>query len=480
LSKLLVTLVAVVTLAATAALVRLQPHPARAAPAADVSAVPQPAAPVIAERWSAPANLSGCPTAPAAQVVFPSDKPTQATGSGAIVWAASPACPGGEGARVTAIGDDDLPGATIVPRTAKGQVIAPRGSLASSAAPHGQIVIAGAAAGSSHAAGGLLVQGPAPGPFSVLATPGGLTTPTALTTAYLGDMALASPPKGLHGSEGLEVHVERFFTSRFVRNVPVPSGEDEALQSLTLAMDFRSEALAVWAQRGGIYASLIPNRGDARAAQRLASVGAHVHIAALLSDDRHGIVAWAEQNAGQTSVYIDRSKVGVRFAKPELLERFSDPDGLDSPAGSPRLVRLSSESVMLAWAGSAAGHWVVRTAPVDLRGVLTVGTIAVPGSDALLADMTPGPDDDALLVWTEPMPTVSGAPDLQRQALFAARGTQGGSGRAVFDAPEPVAAPGPVSDPAVAIDPADDAAVAVWQGEAGAIEYSVRSPAGAP
>jgi hypothetical protein len=94
--------------------------------------------------------------------------------------------------------------------------------------------------------------------------------------------------------------------------------------------------------------------------------------------------------------------------------------------------------------------------------------------------MTPGPDDDAVLLWTEPLPTVSGAPDLERQAIFAARSTEASGGRVIFDAPEPVAAPGEVSDPTVAIDPDDDAAVAVWQGEAGAIEYSVRSPSRAP
>jgi hypothetical protein len=482
LSKLLVTLVAVAALAAATALARPQAHPARATPAADVSTVSQPASAATAERWSAPANLSGCPAAPGAQAVFPSDKPTEATGQGAIVWGASSACSGGEGARVSALGAGDLPGTTIVPKTAKGQAIVPRGTIASSGAPHGQIAIVGTAAGSPHgnATDGLLIQGPAAGPFSVLTTPGGSTAPMALTTAYLGDVALASPPEAPRDGEGLNVHVERFFSSRFVRNVDVHAGKEGALQLLTLAMDFRSEALAVWAQRGGIYASLIPNVGTARAVQRLASVGTHVHVAALLSDDRRGIVAWSEQNGSQTSVYIDRSKVGVHFGKPELLERFSDPDGLDAPAGSPSLVRLSSESVMLAWAGAAAGHWVVRAAPVDLQGVLTTDTIAVPGADALLADMTPGPDDDAVLLWTEPLPTVSGAPDLERQALFAARSTEASGGRVIFDAPEPVAAPGEVSDPTVAIDPDDDAAVAVWQGEAGAIEYSVRSPSGAP
>ena len=41
----------------------------------------------------------------------------------------------------------------------------------------------------------------------------------ALTTAYLGDVALASPPAAPSGASGLNVHVERFFAHRFARNV---------------------------------------------------------------------------------------------------------------------------------------------------------------------------------------------------------------------------------------------------------------------
>jgi hypothetical protein len=499
--RLIATLLAAVSLVAAAALARPRGHLARAAPAADLSAAmqqatsqqgatqqaasqqatsqpsnpappaPQPSASPLPERWSAPADLSGCPAGAGARVVFPSDRPTHATGPGAIVWEDSPACPGGEGARIAAIGAGDRPGAALVPRTAAGRAVVPRGALVAGGAPHGQIVIAGA--------DGLLIQGAAGGPFSPLLAPGGTAAPMALSTAYLGDVALASPPAAPSGKDDVDVHVERFFTHRFVRNVTVRSAGDGALQALTLAMDFRSEALVVWAQRGTIYARLVPNRGAARPIQQLAHVGAHVRIAALLSDDGHGIVAWAEQSGGETSVYIDRSELGVRFVKPELLERFSDPDGLSSPAGSPSLVRLSSESVMLAWAGSAEGHWVVRAAPVDLDGVLTLATIAAPGADALLAGMAPGPDDDALLLWTEPVPSANGVPDMARQALFAARGTEAGTS-AIFDEPEPVAAPGAVSQPTVAIDPDDDTAIAVWQGEAGTIEYSVRGASADP
>ena len=141
---------------------------------------------------------------------------------------------------------------------------------------------------------------------------------------------------------------------------------------------------------------------------------------------------------------------------------------------------MSSESVMLAWAGSAAGHWVVRTAPVDLNGVGAVSTIAASGGDALLAALAPGPDDDALVLWTEPLPTAAGPPDMQRQAIFAARGSDAYPGQTVFGEPEELAPPAPVIDATVALDPDSDRAVAVWQGEAATIEYSIRSGAPGP
>ena len=56
----------------------------------------------------------------------------------------------------------------------------------------------------------------------------------------------------------------------------------------------------------------------------------------------------------------------------------------------PRLVRLSSESVMLAWTGAVAGHWAIRAAAIDQRGVLPPSTISPAGRDALLAGLAAG------------------------------------------------------------------------------------------
>jgi hypothetical protein len=424
--------------------------------------------------WSAPAVLSPCAAAGAAHVVFPSDSPGHATGVGAVVWDAAPGCPGGEGARVAAIGAGDQPGAPAIPHTATNRPIAPHGPLLASGAPHGQIVIAGSAPGT--ASQGLLIQGAAAGPFAALTPTGTSTAPAALTTAYLGDVAIAAAPARAGAARELDFHVERFFSHDFTRNVSARAAAGAgSVSALTLAMDYRSEVLAAWAQGGAIYARVVPQHGPARALQRLAPAGAQPHIAALLSDDGRAIVAWSEQQGVQTSVYIDRSGSGVRFRAPQLLERFVNPDGLPAPDASPSLVRLSSESVMLAWAGSAAGHWVIRTAPVYLSGVGVVGTIAVPGADALLADLTPGPAGDALLLWTEPTPSALGSPDTDSQAIFAARGFDAGQERSVFGPPEQVAGAAPVQGLSAAFDPDSDDAVAVWEDEADTIEYSVRS-----
>ncbi len=430
-------------------------------------------------QFSPPAVLSACPAASPPRVVFPSDAPAHATGTGAVIWGDSSRCRDGEGARIAAIGAGEQPGAPAIPRTAAGRPIAPRGALSASGAPHGQIAIAGSLP--EMPAAGLLIQGPAGGPFAPLAPVGGTAAPRALATAYLGDLALASAPAAA-GAEAdeLRVHVERFFSHEFNRNVSVDSAIAGPPQALALALDYRSEALAVWATHGALYARLLPTSGAAQAPQRLAPLGSHPQLAALLSDDRRAIVAWSEQRSDWTAVYIDRSNVGVNFGAPELLERFHDPDALPAPAASPTLVRLSSEGVALAWAGSAGGHWVVRTAPVSLNGVGPVSTIAAPAGDALLADLAAGPDDDAMLLWTEPQPDASGSPEMRRQAIFAARGFGGDGHGSAFAQPQELALPSPVSYATVAIDPRSDRAVAVWQAEAGAIEYSVSAGADAP
>ncbi len=406
-------------------------------------------------------------------MVFPSDSPSDATGTGAVVWSAAAGCVGGEGARVAGIGPGDVPGVSASVRGAAGRLLGPRAPLRASGAPHGQIVIAGATPAGATA--GLLVQGAVGGPFATLEPAGTSTAPIALARAYLGDVALAS-----RASDGFDVHVERFYANHFGRQTSVRSAESASVGELTLAMDYRSEVLAVWVQRGAIYARLLPAGGSARPLQRLARVGERVHVAALLSDDRRAIVAWSEQHGDRTSVYIDRSGNGVRFHAAQLLERFSDPDELSAPTASPSLVRLSSESVMLAWAGASAGHWVVRTASVYKSGVGDTGTIAAPGADVLLQCLAAGPAADALVLWTQPPPSTGGPADLDQESIFAAVGFDAADQRTAFGAPELVAAPATAGDLGAAFDPDSNRAVAVWRGQGDRIEYSIRELARTP
>ena len=426
--------------------------------------------------------------------MFPSNLPNRSTGPGAIVWSTPPSCPGGEGARVTAIGAGAQPGATHIPSTSAGKPLAPREPLTVAAGPHGDIVIAGTSPTSLKQ--GLVVQGDAAGPFSELTTVSGSAAPFAMTTAYLGDVALASPaPAAIRDGEP-RVLVERYFAHNTAQRIATDSADTPGqategtgrhgagsgpIGDITLAMDFRSDALAVWGQKGSIYAQDLPASGARHPIERLGPAGPAVHIATLLSDDNRAIVAWAEDSGGQTSVYLDRSATGVRFGAPKLLEHFRDPDGLTSPATSPQLVRLSSESVMMAWSGSVEGHWAVRTAAVDLDGVGTFGTISTPGQDALLADLAPGPNDDAIVLWGEPQPGATGEPNPSDQALFAARGIDAFPDHTLFGAPEAIAPAGPNSEATVALDPDSDRALAVWRGEGSTLHYSVRasaSPAG--
>jgi hypothetical protein len=422
-------------------------------------------------------------------VVFPSDSPSDATGVGAVVWSAAASCVGGEGARVAGVGADDVPGASAVVRNAAGRPLLARGPLLASGAPHGKIVIAGPAPDGGTA--GLLVQGTAGGPFTTLGSVGtsAAAAPVALTRAYLGDVALASAPaptpvlaRGgrVSATAGFAVHVERFYANHFGREVSVQGAGAAPVRELTLAMDYRSEVLAVWLQGGAIYARLLPNEGPPRPLQRLARVSGAAHVAAVLSDDGRAIVAWSEQRGTETDVYIDRSGARVRFRTAQLLESFSDPDGLSAPAASPSLVRLSSESVMVAWAGADAGHWVVRTAPVLMSGVGVVGTIAAPGADVLLDCLAAGPDADALVLWTQPQPSASAPAELQRESIFAATGFDAADERTAFGAPQLVAAPAAVHGLSAAFDPDNDRAVAVWEGQDGRVEYSVRGPAPTP
>ena len=239
-------------------------------------------------------------------------------------------------------------------------------------------------------------------------------------------------------------------------------------------MDFRSDALVAFAQGGEVYARDLPSSGAHHVLQRLGPAGSHPHILALLSDDNRGIVMWVRQRGATTSIYFDYSAAGVRFGPPRLLESFTDPDRLAPPTGGLQLIRLSSESVMSAWAGAEDGHWVVRSAPIDQHGLQQISTISNPDGDALLSALQPGPKSEAIALWTQPLRTATGAPNLAQQSLLAARGIDALPGKTIFGQPEEVAPPGPISDATLAIDPDTDRAIAAWRGSGGSIRYSIR------
>lgn len=436
-----------------------------------------PAAGSTPASWSPPATLSSCPAAGPAHATFPRDKPTHATGQGAVVWAAAThGCAGGAGTLIAQIGAGDTPGAPSYARTPGGAKLVLRPPLALAPAPHGELAIGGSASAPTRG-DGVLVQGSAGGPFAPLGTIAGVLSGSSLFTGYLGDVAAASPTGGGGGRGGARVDVERYFAHTLSpsRIVPATSG---AVQSLTVSLDFRTDAIAAWRQGGALYAHDLPASGVTQPTQRLASAGPAVRIAALISDDNRAIVAWADERAGKTSVYIDDSATGVRFGKPQLLERFANPSGLPYPANSPRLTRLSSESVMLAWSGAEDGHWVVRTAAIDLNGLRKTSTISTPGADALLDDLQPGPDGEAIALWSEPQHTPDGKLDSGVQAIVAARGIDARPGITIFGGPEQVAPPGPNSAATLAFDPSSDRAIALWLGAGGDVDYAVRSPAG--
>ena len=305
-----------------------------------------------------------------------------------------------------------------------------------------------------------MVEGPARGPFSPLPHAGSRMPGSALASAYLGDLAVL----GRHGG-ALSLEVQRWFGGppgppRFVAAPGTPPA------GATVALDYRSDALAAWSADGSVWARALPASGRELPVQRLGPAGASTRIAALLSDDNRAIVMWSTARGGAGEVYLDQSATGPRFTAPaRLIEH--DPGAAGEPSTSPQLVRLSSESVMAAWAGAEGERRVIRSAPIDQRGLRAVSTISAPATDALLAALAPGPRGEAVMLVTEPGPG--------GQALLAVRGTEA-AGRTLFGAPELIAEPGPVTGAAVAVEPGSDRAFAAWRGAAGAIEYSVRGP----
>ncbi len=477
--------------------------------------VPLCAAPTAVARWSPPARPSGCSAAltaaTAPSVVFPGASPTTRSGPGALLWSAPRGCvvgaaaleavgataseavgttageavgaPAGEAVGAP-LGDDDLPGRDRALASGAGggggggnlaEVVAAAGTAT------GQVLAVG---------GGDLAEGDGVGAFGAPHLLGGPATPVALASAYLGDVAIASPVRIRGSGWAIAVRVQRHYAESPApaRLVPVGASPVEAVAA---TMDYRAEVLLVWASGGAVYARALSPAGALGPARRLGNFAAgspDPELRALLSDDGHAIVAWRNQSAApdgapSTTIELSISGSGLAFGAPRLLERFRDLGGFVPPAGSLRLLRLSSEAVVIAWTSVDAGHYVVRASPVSLRRgawapVVISGRTS---SDAVLADLAAGPDAEAYALWRVAPHPASGAPGRAgsgRWAIRAARGHYAGRGEVSFAAPELVAAPGPNGPPAVAVDPATGRVLAAWVTLVGTphVEYALNTP----
>ncbi len=529
---------------------QMQSRDARAALIAALLLVPLCAAPTATARWSAPARPSGCsaalPAAAAPSIVFPSADPTARSGPGALLWSAPRGCVAGAAAGEAAgapgeafgatLAADDLPGGGRVlaadagglaevaaaAGTAVGQVLAVGRSQRAAATPTAGGRSATASGSSATASGssatasgssatasgssatasrvavggsagegtGALMEGRTAGAFGAARPLGGPATPVAASSAYLGDVAIASPVR-MRAGWAIAVRVQRHYSETPARARLVPVGASP-VDAVATTMDYRAEVLLVWASGGTIYARELPPAGALGPLHVLGGLAAgspDPELQALLSDDGHAIVTWRSQSAApggapSTTIELSISGSALAFGAPRVLERFSDLGGFVPPAGSLRLLRLSSEAVMIAWTGVDAGRYVVRASPVSLRRGAWA-PVVISGRGAVLADVAAGPDAEAFALWRTTPSFTNGAPGRvagsDAWAIRAARGHYAGRGEVSFAAPELVAAPGPNGPAAVAVDPSSGRVLAAWvtrsggEGE-GRIEYALRAP----
>jgi hypothetical protein len=509
------------------------------------------AAAPAAARWSAPAALFGCAAGLSPQaaplVVFPSSEPQIRSGSGALLWSAPPGCgaggagpagsaqevapsPAGNVAAALPVAPPEALGATLAADDlpGPGRPLLPGGGdlaqiVAAAGTAAGQVVAIGptrpapsraqeTAGGSPAASTGALAEGRSVGAFAVRPLAGPVS-PAAASSSYLGDTVLASPVRTRGAGWAIAVRVQRHYSSAFAAPRLVPAGPDP-VSAVAATMDYRADTLLAWAAGGAVYAREIARSGAVGGALRLGGAGSDAQLGALISDDGHAIVAWLSQSPApsggsrstlELSLCEASAGAGAALsARSVAVERFRDPAGYAPPPdGSLRLVRLSSEAVMMAWTGIHAGRYAVRASPVSLRrGAWAPVTISTPGTsagagaapspgrspipaargeDAVLADLVPGPHAEALALWTAAPRLPYGGPDLHRQAILAALGHYAGAGEVAFAAPEEVALPGPNGRPAAAIDPRSGQALAAWvQGSRVAYALRAAGPASAP
>ncbi len=474
------------------------------------------ASPAALAHWSAAARPAGCaaalPAAVAPLIAFPSSEPQIRSGAGALLWDGPAGC-GREAGTVgevlgAPLGADDLPGPGRPLGASAGAGARDLADLAAAAGTAlGQVVAVGSEperGRAEPAAAGAIAEGRVVGAFTHARPLGGPAAPLAVASGYLGDVVVVSAVRARGAGWDLAVRLQRHYSSSLARARLLPAGAGRP-SALAAGVDYHGDVLVAWARGGVVYAREIAQSGAAEPVRWLGrgAGGRDLELGALISDDGHAIVAWSSRRrtaSGEawTSIELSVSGPGARVRPAGVVERFRDPRGATPPpAGSLRLIRLSSEAVMLAWTGVSGGRYVVRASPVSLRrGAWAPVTISSRvssrggahdgdaaaaagtrrGGDALLADLVPGPDAEALAVWTVAPRMSSGAPDPRRRAIFAARGHYAGHGEVAFEPPEVLAPPGPNGPPGAAFDPRSGRALAAWVTRAGRprIAYALR------
>ena len=438
---------------------------------------------VAAGPWSPAVQLAACPTPNPVRVAFPASSPFAASGPGAIVFEPGRASPAGcslrgSGIGVSRLGAGDAPGPVRVWAAPAGTTLA--GPTVVAGAADGAVVVGGELGRSGQSRGTMAEDGP-DGRLRSAGSLQGPAQPVSVTSAYLGDVAVASVAGQPSSADAAVVmRTQRHFTPALGPALVV-ADHQPGVTSLTVGLDYRTDAIVAWQAGGWLWARWVRAGGRLGSLQKVARVGPNPQITATISDDDRAILAWLTQPPGggpspAASEFIDISAFGVRFGAPRLIESFAEPPGLPVGPGALRLTRLARESVMIAWTGMDSGSYVVRAAPVSLAGIGHASTISTRGVDSQLAAFVPGSHDEALALWTS-APRASTGFDATGVSILAARGKSSGPGAASFGAPETVAARGPNADPDVAIDPATDRALAAWRvaGSRPAVRYALRS-----
>ena len=415
-----------------------------------------------ANPWSSPVALPGCGSIGPPLVAFPSAAPTLRSGTGAILWQ------GNAGACTSALvlaplSTDDLARSPRVLHTSSGAPVGLSGSLVSATTGRGRIVVAGDV--------GTVTEGEAGGAFARPQSLGG-GPPLAAASSYLGDVALASVVHTHSGaSAAITLRIQRHSSDQLIAPRTIHA-VGRRISALAVTLDYRGDVLVAWQARMSIYATVLHASGKLDAVQRVGASGPNAQLQALVSDDGRGIVAWASTRHASTSIYLNISAPALRFGPPLRLETFRPPAGVRLTAGSLRLTRLATESVIMAWTGMSDRHLAVRITPVLLGGPRPPATVSDPHTDAVLADLQPGPDGEVLALWT------AGARRARSAQIVAARGFVARGGHAAFRPSETIAIATASADPSVAIDPGNDRALVAWRGSAPdhAVLFSARMP----